>query len=165
MSISSVSRLDLSKLKWLKVVSDPTGWAYDSERIQEMSRSVDYNRVINYNGVTVFPLGFRTNRAEMIKVADQMGLIQKGKLTHLIEILDCQSYEENGWHHRMCRILWWQPEVSNWQNLRPQRDLLGFNPTLGDGKPHAIENLRRFLERWRDNGGIENFRDHLTSHL
>ena len=158
MVISLVSR-DLSKLKWIKVISDDSGWAYTRARLKEMPQSFDCN------DVTVFPLGFRTEKSVKIESGDQLALIQKGKLTHVVEVMDRQPCQGGGWYHRVCRILWWNPETNDWKKLRPQRELLGFDPTLMDGEIHTIETLKRFGERWNDNGGMEGFRAFLEARL
>ena len=155
----SLTGLDLSKLKWIKVISDRSGWAYTRNRIEKMPQSFDCN------GVTVFPLGFRTAKANQLELGEQIALIQRGKLTHIIEIMDKQPYQEGGWHHRVCRILWWEPENDNWQALRPQKELLGFDPALQDGEIHTIENLKRFDERWKNNKRMEGFRAFLKASL
>ena len=73
--------------------------------------------------------------------------------------------EGGGWHHRMCRIVWWKPEVTNWKTLPPQLDLLGFSPSLMDGNPHMISNLTNFKSRWAENGELSGFRAYLESRL
>ncbi|MFQ4136230.1 hypothetical protein PGN35_007900 [Nodosilinea sp. PGN35] len=82
-----MSHLDFSKLRWVKVVHDPSGWAYTRDCIKEIPNAVDFNYV------TIFPLSFRTDKANQIEAADQITLIQNGKLTHLVEVLDCGAYE------------------------------------------------------------------------
>ena len=154
-----MSHIDLSKLKWVKVIHDPSGWAYTRDRIKGMPNAVDFNHV------TIFPLGFRTDKANQIEAADQIALIQNGKLTHIVELLDCEAYEEGGWYHRICRILWWRPELEDWGSLPPQSQLLGFDPMLMDGDPHLIENLKRFGERLSDNGKMAGFRAYLAERL
>lgn len=154
-----MSHIDLSRLKWVKVIHDSSGWAYTRDRIKEMPNILDFNHV------TIFPLGFRTDKANRLQAADQIALIQNGKLTHLVELLDCEAYEGGGWYHRICRILWWRPDVDDWVNLRPQSQLLGFDPALQDGEPHLIETLKRFGERWNDNGKTAGFRAYLAEQL
>ena len=152
-----MNHLDLSRLSWIKVVHDPSGWAYTRDRLKEMPHTIDFNHV------TVFPLGFRTDKAHKLVAADQVALIQHGKLTHIVEILDSEFYEEGDWYHRLCRILWWQPEMADWSQLQAQSELLGFDPALQDGDPHLIETLKRFGERWNDNGKMAGFRSFLAA--
>ena len=156
---TSAANRNSSKLKWIKVISDDSDWAYTRDRLQKMPQSFDCN------GVTVFPLGFRTEKAAKIESGDQLALIQRGKLTHIVEVLDDQPYQGGGWYHRVCLILWWNPETDSWKELPPQRELLGFNPTLMDGEIHSIETLKRFGERWNDNGRMEGFRAFLEARL
>ncbi|WP_346294477.1 hypothetical protein, partial [Sphaerothrix gracilis] len=151
--------LDLSHLSWVKVIYDPSGWAYTRDRLKEMPQTIDFNHV------TVFPLGFRTDKAYKLATTDQVALIQNGKLTHIVEILDSEPYEEGNWYNRLCRVLWWQPEVTDWSALPAQSELLGFDPALQDGDPHLIESLKRFGKRWSDNGKMAGFRAYLAERL
>lgn len=153
--------IDLTNLKWIKVIRDPDKWAYTQEHLEQMSH------VINYNHVTIFPLGFRNDKASKLEAADQVTLIQNGKLTHLVEILDCEPYQGNDcdWFHRFCRVLWWQPLLSDWNKLPSQEELLGFEPALQDGDPHLIKDLTRFGKRWNDNGKMAGFRAFISEQL
>lgn len=151
--------INLSKLKWVKVIHDPNGWAYTRKRLKELPNTVDYN------GITIFPLGFRTDKATKLENGDLAALIQNGKLTHIVEILDNTPYQAGDWYNRMCRILWWKPDLENWSDLESQSHFFGFDPTLMDGAPHLIENLKRFNERWDKNGKMEGFRAYLAEHL
>jgi hypothetical protein len=161
MSVALTNRLNLSNLKWVKVIHDPAGWAYTRDRLKEMPNTVDYN------GATVFPLGFHDNKAkEQPKALDKMALIQNGRLTHIVEMIDEKSYQgDDGWYHRMCRIVWWQPEIADWKKLPHQKELLGFSPSLLDGKPHSIEKLKHFGDRWNENGKMEGFLFYLKEKL
>lgn len=154
-----LSSRDLSNLRWIKVISDDSGWAYTRDRISKMEPSFDCN------GATIFPLGFRNENATKVEFADQIALIQKGKLTHIVEAIDRQPCQDGGWYNRICRIIWWRPEIDNWKKLPPQKELLGFNPTLMDGNPHKIETLSKFGERWNNNGCMEGFRSFLETRL
>jgi hypothetical protein len=158
MPVSLTNRLNLSKLKWVKVVHDPAGWAYARDRLKSMPNTVDYN------DATVFPLGFHDDRAKLPEVLDKMALIQKGSLTHIVEIIDEKPYEDGDWYNRMCRIVWWQPETKDWNELE-QEKFLGFSPSLMDGRPHIIENLSNFGKRWNQNGKMEGFLSHLRENL
>jgi len=37
-----MSHIDISKLKWVKVIHDPSGWAYTRDRIKGMPNAVDF---------------------------------------------------------------------------------------------------------------------------
>lgn len=165
MSVTLTNRLNLSNLKWVKVVHDPTGWAYTRDRLQKMSTEMP-NKVVDYNGATVFPLGFRDDKAKKQPEAlEKMALIQNGRLTHIVEIIDEKVYKDGDWYHRMCRIVWWQPELDNWDKLPHQKELLGFSPSLLDGKPHMLEKLKNFGDRWNENGKMEGFLSYLREKL
>jgi hypothetical protein len=152
--------VDLSNLCWIKVITDGdrSEWAYTRQHLK------DINNVIDVNGVTVFPLGFRDASASKPEQKDLIALIQKGKLTHIVEVLDQNPYFEGDWFHRFIKVVWWLPD-EDWQNLLPQSEFLGFDPTLMDGKPHLITELRRYRERWKVDGSFEEFLQHLTEKL
>lgn len=154
--------MNLSKLHWIKVITDDNKqeWAYTHAMVRNLPKNV-----VDANGVTIFPLGFRDEKANTPPAGDLMALIQRGKLTHIIELLDEQAYLDGGWYHRIVRVVWWKPENTDWQSLEPQSTFLGFDPTLMDGKPHLIADLKRFSERWDDEGGLDAFQQHLAQQL
>ncbi|MBE9078333.1 hypothetical protein IQ241_13695 [Romeria aff. gracilis LEGE 07310] len=154
-----MNHLVLSKLKWIKAVRDPNGWAYTRDRFQDSPHTIDHNYV------TIFPLDFATNKAEMIEAADQIALVQNGKLTHLVEILDCEPYEGKQGFHRLCRVLWWRPDIADWTALPPQQDLLGFEPALPDDEAHQIDTLSGFAARWGENGRLAGFQSFFAERL
>ncbi|MBD1838335.1 hypothetical protein H6F78_05350 [Coleofasciculus sp. FACHB-64] len=155
-----MQNVNLSTLKWVKVITDPDPkkWAYTRERLKEM------DNVVDANGVTVFPLSFKSEKASLPEYGDLMVLIQKGKVTHIVEILDKSSYANGGWFNRFVRIIWWLPHL-DWNNLSPQSELLGFDPTLMNGDPHLLGDLKRFYERWNNDGGLEEFKKYLGGKL
>lgn len=152
--------MDLSLLQWIKVITDDDSknWAYTRKRLREMERTG--NKVIDTENLTIFPLGFRDDSASLLAEGDYIALIQKGKLSHVVEILDKSPYEGGGWFHRFVKVWWWQPGLE-WENLPPQSDMLGFDPYLMDGKPHRIEGLKRYNEKWTNAGGFEAFKEYL----
>jgi hypothetical protein len=164
MSVALTNRLNLSNLKWVKVIHDPAGWAYTRDRLQKMSTEMP-DKVVDYNGATVFPLGFHDDKAKLPEALDKMALIQNGRLTHIVEIIDDKPYEGGDWYHRMCRIVWWQPEIDSWDKLPHQKELLGFSPSLQNGNPYIIEKLKHFGERWNENGQMEGFLSYLRVRL
>ncbi len=153
--------MDLSLLKWIKCVTDDdkTKWAYTRQRIREM------DNVIDENGVTIFPLGFKHNNADDPKQGSLIALTQRAKLTHIVEVLDQKSYDKDGWFHRFVRVLWWNPELE-WDNLTHRSVYFGFDPWPMDGNPHIIENLPKYKNRWnQEAGGFEDFKQYLLKNL
>ena len=154
--------MDLSTLRWVKVITDDdkSEWAYTRDRLKAMHR----DKVIDMNEVTIFPLAFRDQKASEPDQGSLITLIQRGKLTHLVEVLDKTPYSENNWFHRLVKVIWWQPNLT-WENLPPQSQVLGFDPTLMDGKPHLLCNLKKYRERWENDGGIEAFKLHFANQI
>jgi hypothetical protein len=152
--------VDLTSLRWIKVVTDDdvTEWAYTRERLKKMENVIDKNEV------TIFPLGFRDDTSYNPEINSLIALIQKGKLTHIVKVLDNSPYKTEDWFHRIVRVIWWKP-IMKWENLPPQSELLGFDPTLMDGKPHLLTNLKRYDERWETAGGLDGFKDFLIKSL
>jgi hypothetical protein len=93
--------VDLSNLRWVKVITDGdrSEWAYTRQRLKSM------NNIIDANGVTIFPLGFRDQSASKPGSKDLMVLIQKGKLTHIVEVLDQNFYPEGDWFYRFVKVV------------------------------------------------------------
>lgn len=153
--------MDLSLLKWIKVVtdSDKTKWAYTRQRIREM------DNVVDENGVTIFPLGFKCDNADKPEEGSIIALTQRAKLTHIVEVLDQKSYNKDAWCHRFVKVLWWNPELE-WDKLPHKSVYFGFDPILMDGAPHLIENLSGYKERWNEEaGGFEAFKQYLLKNL
>lgn len=150
--------MDLSSVNWIKVIAPDggIGYAYTRKHLESIGKNV-----LDYNGVTVFPLGFRNKNASSPKLGEAIVLIQKGKLTHIVEVLDEVPYQEGEWHFRLVKIIWWQPEI-DWVNLPPQSNFLGFDPSLMDGNPNEVRGNKRFKEKWND---LEEFRQHLSKNL
>ena len=146
--------MDLTSLCWIKVVTDDdiAEWAYTRERLEKMKNVIDKNEV------TIFPLGFRDDTAYNPEIKSLIALIQKGKLTHIVEVLDKSPYKTENWFHRIVRVIWWKPDMK-WEELPPQSELLGFDPALMDGKPHLLANLKRYGERWGTAEGLDGLRN------
>lgn len=156
--------MDLSSLNWIKVITDDdkSKWAYTRLRLKE-----ELEHVIDFNDVAIFPLGFKKKYEEScrdIKQGDFIALIQKGKLTHIVEILDKIPYGDNEWLHRLARIHWWKPE-SEWSSLVPQSELLGFDPCLMNGRPQRIVLLKRYIEFSKNDDSFEDFIQNLSEKL
>ncbi|UBF28626.1 hypothetical protein K9N68_12530 [Kovacikia minuta CCNUW1] len=155
-----MKKINLSKLRWIKVIRDLDKWAYTPAHLSKMS-----HYVLDQNGVTIFPLGFRREPAKNIEAEDEMALIQNGKLTHIVQILDNDYYSGGDWFHRLVKVIWWKPDLKNWEEILPQSDFLGFDPALQDGDPHEIINLKRFREKWDSSGGLEGFQNYIAEKL
>jgi hypothetical protein len=88
--------MNLSRLKWVKVVTPPSYWhsywAYCRKEI-EIIGQVD-PIIDTPHGLTIFPLGFKNVHASDPDAGDMILLTQHAKITHIVEVLDDKPYEE-----------------------------------------------------------------------
>ena len=162
--------MELSRLKWIKVVTPPhdwrSQWAYSQAELETMNSSK--NPVINRNGLVVFPLGFKTDRAARRPLAgDLIALTQHAKITHIVEVLDEEPYEDGGWFNHYVKIIWWKPEME-WEALphRKGEAVLGTDVAPQDGDPHLFTAFETFKNKWGDDPeGIKAFQEHLAKKL
>ena len=103
--------------------------------------------------------------------SDLMLLLQKAKVTHVIEFVDGEAYnyDSNEWGiYRIVKALWMPPKGFAWEALPHQRELFGFNYVVGDGAAHdlAAENkMQQFHQYWDDKVGLEAFQHHTENLL
>lgn len=96
-----------------------------------------------------------------------MLLLQKAKVTHLVEFLDDELYGETSseWGiYRVVKALWMPPEDLDWNKLRHQRDFFGFDYVVGDGAAHdlsAENQMQQFHQYWDAKGGLAVFQNHV----
>ena len=154
--------MDLSKLKWIKNVKhkgDDKFWAYDKAEKMPIPEA------------KIFRLNWRdystVGNAKKPKKSDLMLLLQKAKVTHLVEFLDDELYGQGSseWDiHRVVKALWMPPEDLNWDQLRHQRDFFGFDYVVGDGAAHdlsAEHQMQQFHQHWDSKGGLAVFQNHV----
>ncbi|WP_431657890.1 hypothetical protein [Pantanalinema rosaneae] len=154
--------MDLSKLRWIKNVKhkgDDKLWAYD--KLSEMP----------IPEAKIFRLAWRDSsnkgNAKKPKKGDLMLLLQKAKVTHLVEFLDDELYKSDSdeWCiYRVVKALWMPPEDFDWDKLRHQRDFFGSDYIVGDGAAHdlAAENqMLQFHQYWDVRGGLVAFQNHV----
>jgi len=166
-------KMDLSRLKWIKVITPGKDyqhhWAYCPEGITDMVRDYGSKIIDSKNGLTIFPLGFkREERQEDLKSGDLIALTQYAKITHVVEILDSNPYEEGLWFHRYAKIVWWKREIDwNSDSLPHRSDILGFDISIFDGNPHLFTNFKSFQEKWGKDGDIslKAFQQYLAKQL
>ncbi|MGB2924540.1 MAG: helix-turn-helix transcriptional regulator [Limnothrix sp.] len=156
--------MNLDRLKWVKVVTAPSEtsykWAYSPEHFKVWSDQIIYR-----NGLAIFPIGFKQEGSEKLMAGDLMALTQKAKITHIVEILDDQPYEEGGWYHRFVKVVWWLPDA-DWEKLPHREYIFGFDPNVQQGIPYEIEkSFKAFDEIWGDLGGLEIFQADVAEQL
>ena len=161
-------KMNLSRLKWLKVVTPPSDyhyqWAYSRQAIAEIGEK--YQIINSLNGLTIFPLGFKNEKASNPDAGDLILLTQHAKITHIVEVLDNKpeekgSHEKGSWFYRYIKIVWWKPEM-DWEDLPHRSSILGFDIWVFDGNPHEFTSLKSFREKWGDSGSsLQAFQEHL----
>ncbi|WP_169617704.1 helix-turn-helix transcriptional regulator [Nodosilinea sp. P-1105] len=163
-SFKESKNMDLSRLNWIKVVTPgkdwPHYWALSPKEISESNEPI-----IQSNGLTILPLGFKSGGADVLKSGDLMLLTQHARITHVVEVLDEQPYEKGGWSHRYVKINWWQPNLADWHELPRREDVLGFDISIQKGIPYEFRSFETFRKRWDSQGGLDGFREHLTKQL
>lgn len=155
--------MDLSRLKWIKNVKhkgDDKLWAYNKLSDMEIPEA------------KIFQLYWRDSshkdNAGKPKKGDLMLLLQKARVTHLVEFLDDELYgvDSGEWRiYRVVKALWMPPKDSDWNKLRHQRDFFGSDYVVGDGAAHdlAAENqMQQFHQYWDARGGLTAFQDHVA---
>jgi transcriptional regulator with XRE-family HTH domain len=155
--------MDLSRMKWVKVVTPPNDyqsyWAYTPKEIT----SAINEPVIHQNGLTIFPLGFKQEKAEDLQSGDLIMLTQHSKVTHIVEILDEHPYEKGGWYNRYVKIIWWKPDLDDWGRLPDRTEVLDCDLNIQGGIPYKFTAFKKFNDRWGDR--LEAFQQHVAQHL
>jgi hypothetical protein len=151
--------MDLSQLKWLKNVKDQGRWAY----------SVPDDMAIP--GTNIFCLHWRNykdkpNAKEPLK-GDLMLLIQGARVTHIVELLDDEVYEnkEAEWNiYRIVKAIWMPKNNFNWDKLPGYIEVFGYEDIVFDGLAHRLFDENRmytFHQHWKPLGGLPAFQKHL----
>ena len=157
--------MDLTRLQWIKVVTPADDWKYrwalSPDAIKDQKQT---DQVIDHNGLTIVPLGFKSEGSKSLAAGDLMALTQRAKLTHIVEVLDNRPYEKGGWFHRYVKLTWWKPKM-NWDDLPHRKEVLGFDPQIHKGVPYEFTAFQAFQDVWDKQGGIEAFRTHLAKRL
>ncbi|MEO1209017.1 MAG: hypothetical protein AAFX78_05675 [Cyanobacteria bacterium J06638_20] len=156
--------MELSRLNWIKVITPPQDWpsywAYNTNEINQMKE--EGQEVINSNGVIIFPLGFKHEKAADPAEGDLILLTQHSKVTHIVEVLDKYPAQNGEWFGRFVKILWWKPEL-DWKNLPDRAEILGFNLSIYKGIPYEFDAFENFNAEW--GGRREAFLKHLATEL
>ena len=153
--------MDLTQLKWIKNVKhkgDDRYWAYEP-------------KYMSIPEAKIFCLNWRSHKdkdnAQKPCKGDLMLLLQKAKVTHIVEFLDNDIYggDRDEWGiYRIVKALWIPPEKFAWENLPHQREFFGFNYVVGDGHAHSLADsnkMRQFHEHWDLQGGLQAFQNHV----
>jgi transcriptional regulator with XRE-family HTH domain len=162
--LSKEKTMDLSRLKWIKVVTPGKDWehpwALSPEEIKDCKEPL-----IRQNNLTIVPLGFKQKGSEELKSGDLIVLTQHAKITHVVEVVDNQYEDKGGWFQRYIKIVWWKPNM-DWKNLPNGENVLGFNISIQSGIPYEFNAFTAFKERWGgDKDGLDAFREYLAKQL
>ena len=154
--------MDLSNLKWIKNVRDQnseTTWAYF--KIDKMS----------IPEAKIFRLHWHKkadrDNAQLPQKGEQIALIQKAKVTHIVELLDSEVYEseQNDWSiYRVVKAIWMPPKELEWEKLPHQSEVFGLNYLTGNGQVHNLASTDKmflFHSYWDPKGGLTAFQDSL----
>ncbi|WP_051188753.1 hypothetical protein [[Leptolyngbya] sp. PCC 7376] len=156
--------MNFTHLKWIKLVT-PQGdeaWAYSRPHLKEVRQR---EQVIDDQGLTIFPLGFKRTGSKVVMAGDAMILTQRTKITHVVEVLDDDFFEQGGWFFRYVKVLWWQPEA-DWSDYPHRDDILNFPLNIQQSLPYELEqSLKAFQEKWGNQGGLKAFQQHIAQQL
>lgn len=158
--------MNLSKLSWIKNVKHKGNnkvWAYDNPDDMVIPEA------------KIFRLNWRDAKnignAEKPHKSDLMLLLQKAKVTHVVEFIDDEVYgdDSNEWGiYRIVKALWIPPEGFDWETLPHQQKFFGFDYVVGDGAAHdlsAANRMQQFHQYWDAKGGLEAFQHHIENLL
>ncbi len=149
--------MDLTNLKWTKNVRHQ-----DSELLAYP----------NVNIGDLFKLGWKDNKSNADKPHkdDFILLRQNGFVTHLVKVLD-YKHERESWEgdyniYRIVETLW----VINFDSLPREAkadNVFGYPKVFNYEGGHVMkmETLPTFKEYWDNNGGFEEFKNHVRTTL
>jgi hypothetical protein len=157
--------MDLSQLNWLKNVKPQSTdhyWAYElpTMPIQE---------------ARIFCLNWRNlddkQNAESPAKGDLILLLQRARVTHVVEFLDDEVYKsaQMEWGmHRVVKTIWMPPNGFAWENLPKQEKIFGFEHIVYDGLAHSLastDKMPQFQKHWQPLGRLPAFQKYLSNEL
>ncbi|HEY9802915.1 MAG TPA: hypothetical protein V6D25_21305 [Leptolyngbyaceae cyanobacterium] len=155
--------MDISQLKWLKNVKTDDGWAYSDPHEMPIPEA------------KIFRLHWRNvegkSNAQKPHKGELMLLIQKAKVTHIVEFVDDKVYEieDKEWNvYRIVRTVWMPLNNFDWEKLPHQREFFGYDYVVFDGLAHSLSDshsMWQFHEHWDKQGGLTAFQKHLGDML
>lgn len=146
--------MNLDNLKWIKYVNDQGGknWAYENWKRSDIF-------LLNWKA------GYIENAAK-VECGDLILLLQKGLVTHLVEVTDNEPRKENNGEWgviRQVKVLWVVADFKQKNDIPRQRDLFGYSPKgYAGGRVKSLENLKDILPRWHS---LDAFRRHVAELL
>lgn len=148
------SYLEEGKLKWTKNINREDGeWAYSHEEINSKIFNLHW-KLESYNN------------AEKPPEKDLIILRQKGKVTHIVELLDNHAknndYHQEKWVYRLVKAVWM---AEPWSEPPHQDDVFGCQINLQGGNIMELKNIEAFKKRWNPDEGMGDFHNHITEIL
>jgi hypothetical protein len=92
-------------------------------------------------------------------------LVQRAKVTHIVEVLDDVVYEnsQNEWGiYRLVKAVWMPNKSLDWNNLKSTKEIFSTSHLPQAGSVYDFENMAWFKTNWRDAGGIQGFQQHAS---
>ncbi|MDF5713642.1 MAG: hypothetical protein PUP93_07065 [Rhizonema sp. NSF051] len=123
----------------------------------------------------IFRLHWRTREdktsAQKPYKGEFMLLLQRAKVTHIVEFLEDEVYESTGkvWNvYRIVKAVWMPPNACDWYHLPHQREFFGYDEVVADGLAHSLseaDKMWKFHEYWDKRGGLSVFQKHVADLL
>ncbi|MBV5262257.1 hypothetical protein FLX56_28145, partial [Synechococcus moorigangaii CMS01] len=123
--------MDLSQLKWFKNVNPGSGWAYANPDDMPLPEA------------KIFRLEWKSDKTDAQKPnkGDLIALVQKAKVTHIVEVLDDTVYDTRKTEfgiYRVVKAIWMPPQGFDWSQLPHQKELLGPSILAMGGNIHEL---------------------------
>ena len=148
--------MDLTNLKWAKCVTpNNREWAYSHQEIDKNSNIFNLHWKLKYQ-----------ENAEEAKEKDLIVLIQKGKVTHLVKLLDTYAknddYNNDEWIYRLVKVIWM---ADVWSEPPHQTKVFGCELSLFNGKVKKLKDITALNEKWNLDNGMTNFYKYVEKQL
>jgi hypothetical protein len=149
--------MDLSQLKWLKNVRRKDGcWAYKHNDMQIPE-------------ARVFCLNWKSKNdrknAQQPQKGDLIALVQLAKVTHIVEVLDNEVYDnnQNEWGiYRLVKAVWMPNDNFDWNNVKSTKEIFSTSHLPQTGSVYDFKNMAWFKRKWKDSEGIQGFQQHAS---
>ncbi|MBG1265206.1 hypothetical protein [Nostoc sp. WHI] len=143
--------MDLTELKWTKNVNhqgDDKDWAY---------QNIDPDS-------NIFPLNWKKEQAKNALKPEKSDLIllrQRGKVTHIVKLLNNTLDEEPGEFgiSRLVQVVW----IADYPSVSPEQNMVfGYHVHLQGGRVMKLE-TPTFNKHWESQGGLVGFQNRVAS--
>jgi hypothetical protein len=160
--------MDLTRLMWIKNVNHQDKdkfWAYNDPDAMEIREDKSFKlHWLNSKGNAKGPCK-----------GDLMVLIQRTKISHIVEFLDNPDNSDNSdyenqpdkWY-RIVKVVWMPPKGFDWNKLCDQEKIFGFKHIVCDGAAHSLaakDKMPQFQKHWEPLGSLPAFQKHLSDEL